>query len=134
MGLGALPRVPVLPRAVKSELDMACERLADAFADDAISALELDATAEAVVRSPVAARLVAAGLVMPFPAEPVFVYWNATTLGCDGCGVERGVSRVHLRNVHRMVPGVGVERGRHRSAALCRWCVSELEDLGMRTR
>lgn len=105
--------------------EAAADRLADAFAAGAIDPLELDRTAEAIAWSPIAAALVAAGRMMPFPTEPVFVYWNATSFRCEVCDETRSISRAYwpAADGKRLV-----------RVDLCRPCIGELLALGMKTR
>lgn len=97
-------------------------RLREAYAADQLSLLELEVAADRLARSPVFRRLVERGCVLVLP-RTAFVYWNATTHACEGCGNKRRISRVHLGRI-----------GDGGSFALCRPCINELAALGVAWR
>lgn len=112
-------------------VERATARARNAYVDGDVDLLGLDQLLDAILVSAVVARLYADKHLPLDPRYPhrVFVYWNATTLDCDGCGERRTISRWHLGG-----PLLD-HRGDRRTAWLCRECGNEVAAvLGIGTR
>jgi hypothetical protein len=134
---GKFPARRVAVQAVLPDEEVAARLVSDAYVDGVITLLDVERTATTCARSPVVARMVARGWMLPFPTEPVFVYWGATTIECWTCEQVKLISRVHVRNVHRQQlvddPG-SISHHCMVTPAMCWDCIRELQDLGMITR